>query len=106
MDVKQKLNRADALSLLARGLTAGLGHGQECGCTGWQAAWCPIHGDCWCNTTLVLPVVVACPLHGEELPFRLSDAQRTAINDGIDEAVAYVMQRAHPRPPSWWQGDH
>lgn len=75
MSLEQKLKMLDALYLVAMKLTQHLPHGHACGCTEWQAAWCPIHGDCrGCQTSLRLEWQSDCPLHGYAVPVRMEPA--------------------------------
>lgn len=72
-DLERELEELDSLELAAMRATADREHGQALGCTLWQAAWCPIHGDCTCDRTFAKVITdvdkvdgpVTCPLHGE-----------------------------------------
>lgn len=64
MTVADKLDKVDRLLSDASRATANREHGLAIGCTEWQAAWCPIHGDCCCeNEEDWRPGTNGCKLH-------------------------------------------
>lgn len=79
--------RIAALITKAKWATADRPHGQALGCTEWQAAWCPNHGDCrGCQRENSLSWSADCPLHRDEwwAPNRFPDPDLTKAPGRID----------------------
>ena len=78
-DPNEAIRKLEALTLVVAKLTRHLGHGRGAGCTGWQAAWCPIHGDCTCEKTFGRKDTAQCPLHGEKHYTDRSEEPQTVL---------------------------
>ncbi len=87
-----KLDKVDRLLDDASRLTADREHGLAIGCTEWQSAWCPIHGDCCCeNTDDWKPGTNGCKLH---LPERTPVGLIIKNEDGEPQFDPELYRRA------------